>query len=93
MTISDLLDKKVRGIFLDDAVLKCGLIALDAKDGRVLFDTAKNKREYIEQYKKGEVVSLWADIKKKGNGVWGSYVVPVIMCYVSHNSWKEGEAE
>ena len=92
MTISDLLDKKVRGIFSDDAVLKCELIALDAKDGRVLFDTAKNKREYIEQYKTGEVVSLWADVKMKGIGGGGSYVVPVIMCYVSHDSWKGGEA-
>lgn len=93
MIISDLLDKKVRGIFSDDAVLKCELVALDAKDGRVLFDTAKNKREYIEQYKTGEVVSLWADVKKKGVGGWCSYVVPVIMCYVSHDSWKGGKAE
>ena len=93
MTISDLLDKKVRGIFSDDAVLKCGLIALDAKDGKVLFDTAKNKREYIEKFKTGEVVSLWADVQKKGGTGWNACFIPTMKCYVSHDSWKEGEAE
>lgn len=89
MTISDLLDKKVRGIFRDDEVLKCELIALDAKDGKVLFDTAINKREYIEKYKSGEVVALWADLKKRDCGT--PYYVPVVKCYVSHDSWKEGD--
>lgn len=92
MTISDLLDKKTRGIFTDNEILKCGLIALDAKDGKILFDTEKNKREYIEQYKAGKVVALWADMRKR-NSAWYNYFVPVIKCYVSHDSWKEGEAE
>ena len=92
MTISDLLDKKTRGIFTDDAVLKCGLIALDAKDGKVLFDTEKNKREYIEQYKTGKVTALWADMRQR-HGAWDNYFVPVMKCYVSHDSWKGGEAE
>ena len=91
MTISDLLDKKVRGIFSDDEVLKCELIALDAKDGSILFDTAKNKRVYIEQYKTGEVVALWADIRKRGDIGWNTYFRPVMKCYVSHDSWKEGD--
>lgn len=92
MTISDLLDKKALGIFRGDEILKCGLIALDAKDGKVLFDTEKNKREYIEQYKTGEVTALWADMRKR-NSAWDNYFVPVMKCYVSHNSWKEGENE
>lgn len=89
MIISDLLDKKVRGIFTDDKILKCELVALDAKDGHVLFDTAKNKREYIEQFKAGEVLSLWADLRLRGLGEWNRYYVPIIKCYVSHDSWKE----
>ena len=88
MTISDLLDKKSRGIFMDDNILKCDLIALDAKDGKILFDTTKNKREYIEQFKSGEVLSLWADIISKRRGGYNNYFSPVIKCYVSHNSWK-----
>lgn len=91
MIISDLLDKNVRGIFTDDKVLKCGLVALDAKNGRILFDTEKNKREYIEQFKTGEILSLWADLRQRGLGAWNGYYVPIIKCYVSHDSWKEAE--
>lgn len=91
MTISDLLDKKVRGIFTDDKVLKCELIAIDAKDGKILFDTAKNKSEFIEQFKTGEVISLSPDVRKRNNGSWNCYFTPIIKCYVSHNSWKEGD--
>lgn len=90
MTISDLLDKKTRGIFTDNEILKCGLIALDAKNGKILFDTEKNKREYIEKFKTGEVTALWADIRKRGS-VWNDYFETVLKCYVSHDSWKWGE--
>ena len=93
MRISDLLDKTIRvGAFDYDKVLKCDLIALDAKGGKVLFDTEKNKKEYIEQYKKGKVVALWEELRKKGYS-WNCYFCTVIMCYVLHDSWKEGESE
>lgn len=85
MIISDLLDKQVRGIFTDDKVLKGDLIALDAKDGRILFDTSKNKKEYIEKFKTGQVLSIWADLRNRG-GEWNGYYAPVIKCYVSHDS-------
>lgn len=93
MTISDLLDKKARGIFTDDKVLKCELIALDAKTGKVLFDTVRHRREYIEQFKSGEVFSLWADVRKMNNGAWNTYFTPVMKCYVSHDSWKGGDPD
>lgn len=89
MLISELLDKKVRGLFTDDKVLKCELVALDAKDGKILFDTAKNKREYIEQFKTGEILSLWADLRQRGIGPGSGYYEPIIKCYISHDSWKE----
>lgn len=91
MIINDLLGKQERGIFTDDKVLQGDIIALDAKDGRILFDTGKNKREYIEQFKTGQVLSIWAELRHRGLGEWNGYYVPVIKCYVSHNSWKEKE--
>lgn len=91
MKVSDLVDAKVRGAFYDHELLKCNLVAHDAKNGKLLFDTAKNKREYIEKFKTGEVVALWADTQRRGNE-YGSYYVPVIKCYVSHDSWKEDGA-
>lgn len=78
MIISDLLDKQVGE-----------LIALDGKDGRILFDTSKNKREYIEQFKTGQVVAIWAELRHRGLDEWGGYYKPIIKCYVSHDSWKE----
>ena len=44
MTINDLLGVNPHGIFKDDTVLKGDFIALDAKDGKVLFDTSRNKK-------------------------------------------------
>lgn len=93
MTISDLLDKKSRGIFSDDKILKCELIALDAKDGRILFDTLRHTRTHIDKFKNGEILSLWADMRSKGLGEWNNYFIPVMKCYVSHDSWKRGDAE
>lgn len=91
MIISDLLDKQVTSIFTIDKILKGDLIALDGKNGRILFDTSKNKREYIEQFKTGQVLAIWADVSHRGFGGWNEYYVPVIKCYVSHDSWKETE--
>ena len=86
MIISDLLDKKVCGIFIDDAVLKCELIALDAKGGNILFDTSRNKREFISKYSSGEISSLWADVRHC-KGIFGDYFKPIMKCYVIHDSW------
>lgn len=87
MIISDLLEKKERGLFTDDVILKADLIALDGKDGKVLFDTSRNKREHISKYANGEILSLWADVRRV-ESVYGGYIKPVIKCYVSHDSWK-----
>lgn len=92
MKVSDLLEKQTRGIFMDDVILKCPLIAMDAKDGKILFDTSKNKREYISQYLNGEILSLWADCKHIKGMAYGDYFKPVMKCFILHNSWmKDGD--
>lgn len=88
MTVADLLDKKARGIFSDDMILKGELIALDSKDGKILFDTSKNKREYISKFSNGEIDVLWADVKYIKGIAFGDYFFKAVMkCYVIHNSW------
>lgn len=87
MTVADLLDKKARGIFSDDMILKGELIALDSKDGKILFDTSKNKREYISKFSNGEIDFLWADVKHIKGIAFGDYFKAVMKCYVIHNSW------
>ena len=88
MTVSDLLDKKAKGIFSDDVLLKGELIALDSKDGKILFDTSKNKREYISKFSSGEIDCLWADVKHIKGVAFGDYFKAVMKCYVIHDSWK-----
>ncbi len=88
MTISDLLSTRNRGIFKDDKALKGDLVALDGKDGKILFDTRRNKTEHIEKYLKGEVLSLWADVVLIRGIGYGDYFKPIMKCYVHHNSWE-----
>lgn len=66
------------------------VIALDAKDGRVLFDTERNKRNHIERFFNGEVTTLWGDVIVK-EAEFTSRVCPVLKCYVTHGSWEGGE--
>ena len=84
MLVADLIGKS-EPYGYPDTVAKARVIALDAKKGQ-LFDTGKNRPEYIEQFMKGVIVSLWADFVRVGN-----LIDPVIKIYVSHDSWKRGE--
>lgn len=96
MTIADLIEIKRNTPFVGEKALKCELIALDGKTGKILFDTSRNKREQIEKYFDGEVIALWADVKLQKGIAYGDYILPVMKCYVSHNSWEKhtkGESE
>ena len=58
------------------------------KDGKILFDTSKNKTEYISKYSNGEIDCLWADVKHIKGVAFGDYFKAVMKCYVVHDSWK-----
>ena len=90
MTVADLLEKRQKGIFTDDKILKCELIALDGMTGRSLFDTRRSKKETITKYYSGEIISLWADVRWC-KSTFGDYVMPVMKCYVAHDSWETDE--
>ncbi len=66
------------------------VIALDAMNGKVLFDTWKNKRKHIEKFFDGEVTALWGDVVVKETE-FTSQICPVLKCYVTHGSWEGGE--
>ena len=86
MKVKDLIEKA--DTLNDDVILKSALIALDAHNGRILFDTTKNKKIYIRKYLNGEILALWSDVRYcKGIG-YGDYFKPVTKCYVKHNSWE-----
>ena len=94
MTVAELLSIKARGIFIDDGqvIFHGDLIALDGMTGRSLFDTRRSKKETITKYSSGEIISLWADVRWC-KSTFGDYIMPVMKCYVAHDSWKKQEAE
>ncbi len=92
MTIRELMygDDLREVLFGGGNLLKCELIALDAKDGKILFDTMRNNDRFIEKYLNGNVSSIWADVRCIDRA-FGSYFKPVMKCYVTHDSWKPEE--
>lgn len=71
-------------------VAKSRVIALDGMDGKKLFDTSINRKEYYKKYYSGTVISVWSEIKSRGSA-YNSHWDVVLCCYISHESWKEGE--
>lgn len=94
MTISDLIEKRGEGVFRD-AILQCELIAFDARDGKILFETHRNRSEYINQFLDGKIISMWADVRRIDSGGYTNSFSfrPVMKCYVSHNSWIKAANE
>lgn len=57
------------------------LIALSGADGKVLFDTRRHSKEYIEKYMDEEVIALWASVKTKEQ-YYQCHMLPVLKCYL-----------
>ena len=91
MTLKDLIEVEEHA-WQNDAILKGEIIALDGRDGKVLFDSRRNKKEHIQKYLDGKIISLWADARRV-DIPFGAHFIPVIKVYLSHGSWKDGESE
>jgi hypothetical protein len=94
MIVADILAIHKRDVLRTEKtiVFHSDLIAMDGKTGRILFDTHRSKKETITKYSSGEVIALWADVKSIENP-FGDYIMPVMKCYVAHDSWKKQEVE
>lgn len=65
------------------------IIAKNAYNGKVLFDSRKNNKKYIEKYHNGIVLHIWADI---GSTSYDKTCYSgVIKCYVRNESWLNNE--
>jgi hypothetical protein len=87
MTVADLLATRKEP--WEHKLCEGRVIALDAMNGKVIFDTWKNTRKHIEKFFDGEVSALWGDVVVK-EAEFTSRVCPVLKCYVTHDSWKGG---
>lgn len=65
------------------------IIAINAYNGKVLFDSRKNNKKYVEKYYNGIVLHIWADI---GSTSYDKTCYSgVIKCYVRNKSWLNNE--
>lgn len=65
-------------------ILQGRLIARDARDGSIVFDTNTNLKEYIDKYDDVEVLDIWSEIKIKKNIGFGNAAEPAILIYIKH---------
>ncbi len=87
MKVRDLLEAQKDNVWGTNTICKSRVIALDAKDGKILFDTYKNKSEYVEKFFDGDVSALWSDIKTDISMGYGDLYKGVVMLYLKHMSW------
>ena len=90
--VSDLIEEKPEdsGYFLTCCLYHNRLIALDGGNGKILFDTAKNKKDFIEKYYPGNISAMWVEMREWNGhspGYGPQLYQPVLMVFVDHNSW------
>lgn len=83
MTVEELIGEHNDFFNIPRKVCKSRVIALHAGTGKIMFDTSKNKDDYIRTYYDWKVSSLWASVKTNDRNSYTSYVQTVIMCYIS----------
>lgn len=92
MILKDLMGKREKeSKFLSETILQGRVIAMDGCDGKVLFDTKKNKPNYIKKFMSAEVTTIWSSTKEMfaDSEFSGAVYQPCTMIYLAHNSWKE----
>lgn len=76
--------------FLKEFAMGGTVIAYDGKDGKRLFDTSRNTAEHIDQFAKGIIIGVWAELKDlDAHSKCSKTFTPVVSIYVSHNSWEK----
>lgn len=94
ITVADLIERRERpgDAFQSGSVLYYNrLICKGGKNGRILFDTAKNKPEFIQQFYPAIISAIWVEIWEHGGksvGFGPQTYEAVMLCYVEHESWK-----
>ena len=91
MKVRDLIEERPYFMSLTDTLLEGPLYAKHAQNGKRLFDTRSNKKEFVKQFYDWEVSSMWPDFQPE-KGISFSqypYIVPVIGCYIKEPRKEE----
>ena len=93
MTVFDLLAPH-KGIFdLDEVQCKSRVIAYDGKDGKIVFDTNKNKEKFYRKFMSCEILSIWADAKRFEGIGYGCTFEPLICVFLKHEEIEKAKEE
>lgn len=92
ITVSDIIEEKPddSAFLLTCSMYKNRMIALDGGTGKIIFDTAKNKKDFVRNYYPGIISAMWVEMREwKGHspGFGPQTYEPVLMAFVEHNSW------
>lgn len=95
ITVGDLIERRIRPgttFGSGDVLYYNRLICMGGKNGKILFDTSKNKTDFIRQYYPGIISAMWVEIREwngKSAGFGPQTYEAVLLCYVEHESWKK----
>lgn len=84
LTVGDLLEER-KDYYSKSTMFNGRVIARNAFDGRIRFDTRNNKREFVATFFDYSVRAMWVEMREvlKPNGYICTYE-PVLCCYISH---------
>ena len=84
MKVRDLIEEKPSYFGLTETLLEGPLYAKHSQTGKRLFDTQKNKNEYVKQFYDWEVMSIWPDFQPERHISFSQIpaIVPVLGCYI-----------
>lgn len=62
MTVKDLLEEKTSSYGYKEPLVISRVIAVSSKTGYQIFDTLKNRKEYVLRFYDREIVNIYADL-------------------------------
>lgn len=84
LTVGDLLEDR-RDVYSRSTMYHGRMIAKDAGSGKILFDTRKNKRPFVEKFFEDTIRAMWVEMREvwKPSGFAATYEA-VLCCYIHH---------
>ena len=61
---------------------KTQMRAYTARDGKLIFDTNRNKREYVERFADCAVLAIWPEISSKKMGGYTQVIMQHVSVYL-----------
>ena len=84
LTVGDLLEDR-RDVYSRSTMYHGRMIAKDAVSGKILFDTRKNKRPFVEKFFEDTIRAMCVEMREvwKPSGFAATYEA-VLCCYIHH---------